>query len=266
MTHALDVDVVRSLTIAPELRADQKSDSLGVLRGHFSVFDNWYGVSSMWEGDFLERTAPGFVAQTIAANRDKMRVQFDHGFDNQIGAKSLGAVRELREDQTGAYFEVELDDTTFNRDLLPGFKRGAYGSSFRMKVIEDTWNDKPVRSEFNPDGKPERTILRADVMEFGPVAWPANPAATAQMRSDTDVFYDKLRSQDRGAFEAACRAANIQIPDFPAANPLREREEGRGQDSEPGKAAPSNSNTSKTFSYSRRALHRKLLARGISHA
>jgi HK97 family phage prohead protease len=261
MTGAIAVDVVRSLTVAPELRADKGSDALGVLRGHFSVFNNWYHVASAWEGNFFERTAPGFVAQTIVANRESMRVQFDHGFDNQIGSKSLGAVRELREDETGAYFEVELDDTTFNRDLLPGFRRGAYGSSFRMKVLEDSWNDNPVRSEGNPEGHPERTIIRADVMEFGPVAWPANPAATAQMRSDTDVFYDKLRSQDRGAYEAACRAANFLIPDFPAANPSREREEGRGQDGEPGKAAQSNS---KTFSYSRRALHRKLLARGIS--
>src|SRR5215207_2670768 len=256
---AIAVDVVRSLTIAPELRADKSSDALGVLRGHFSVFNNWYDVSSVWEGNFLERTASGFVAQTIVANRDSMRVQFDHGFDNQIGSKSLGAVRELREDETGAYFEVELDDTTFNRDLLPGFKRGAYGSSFRMKVLEDTWNDKPVRSESNPEGKPERTILRADVMEFGPVAWPANPAATAQMRSDTDVFYDKLRSQDRGAFEAASRAANIQIPDFPVRSLDPGAAGSRGQDSEPGKAAQSQ----QQFTQRRKALHRALRKRGI---
>ena len=261
---AIDVDVVRSLTIAPELRADSNTndlgETLGILRGHFSVYNNWYGVSSVWEGDFLERTAPGFVAETIIANRNSMRVQFDHGFDAQIGSKSLGAIRELREDETGAYFEVDLDDTTFNRDLLPGFKRGAYGSSFRMKVLDDVWNDKPKRSAYNPEGKPERTITRAAVMEFGPVAWPANPAATAQMRSDTDVFYNKLRSRDQGAFEAACRAANIPIPDFPAADPQREREEGRGQDGEPGKAARS---PQEQALVRRRALHRKLLARGI---
>ena len=255
---SIDVDVVRSLIVAPELRSDsQESGTLGVLRGHFSVYNNWYGVSSVWEGDFLERTAPGFVAETIVANRDSMRVQFDHGFDNQIGSKSLGAILELREDETGAYFEVALDDTTYNRDLLPGFKRGAYGSSFRMKVRDDVWVDNPKRSEYNPEGKPERTITRADVMELGPVAWPANPAATAQMRSDTDAFYNKLRQRDQGAFEAACRAANIPIPDFPARSLDPEVAGSGGHDSEPEKAAQSQP------SYRRRAIHRKLLVRGI---
>ena len=83
------------------------------------------------------------------ANRDQMRV-IDHGFDNQIGSKSLSALRELREDETGGYYEVDLDDTSFNRDLLPGFRRGAYGASFRMHVKDDQWNDKPTRSNTTP--------------------------------------------------------------------------------------------------------------------
>jgi len=256
---AIDVDVVRSLITAPELRADQSNDTLGVLSGHFTVFDNWYHVSSVFEGNFLERTAPGFVAQTIVANRDSMRAQFDHGFDAQIGSKSLGGFRELREDGVGGYYEIDLDDTSYNRDLLPGFKRGAYGSSFRMSVQDDFWIEKPARSEYNPNGLPERTITRADVMELGPVAWPANPAATAKMRSDTDVFYNKLRSHDPGAFEAACRAANISIPDFTAANPLNRRPEGSEHDSEPGKAAQSQ----QQFTQRRKALHRALRKRGI---
>jgi len=256
---AIDVDVVRSLIITPELRADRGSGTLGVLGGHFSVFNHWYRVSSMFEGDFVERTAPGMFAETLVANRESMRAQFDHGFDAQIGNKSLGGVRELRQDETGGYYEIDLDDTSYNRDLLPGFKRGAYGSSFRMMVLDDTWDNNPARSEYNPEGKPERTILRADVMELGPVAWPASPAATAKMRSDTDIFYNKLRSHDPGAFEAACRAANIPIPDFAAANPRDGRPEGSEHDSEPGKAAQSQ----QQFTQRRRAIHRALRKRGI---
>ena len=60
---AIDVDVVRALSAAPELRSAEKGDdSIGVLSGHFSVFDNWYRINSVWEGEFLERTAPGSLA------------------------------------------------------------------------------------------------------------------------------------------------------------------------------------------------------------
>jgi HK97 family phage prohead protease len=231
MPGLINVDVVRDLAPAAELRAKRDdSDGLGTLSGHFSMFDNWYRVSSMWEGDFLERTAPGFTADTIAADRDGMRVLFNHGFDGQVGDKVLGSITDLREDGQGAYYEVDLFDTSYNRDLYPGLKAGVYGASFRMKVEEDSWVEDPEPSEYNPRSLPERTITRARVMEFGPVTFPANPQATATARSSTDQFYSLLRQRDEGAFEEACRAANIEIPDFAAANRRNTRNGGSGQD------------------------------------
>jgi hypothetical protein len=38
------------------------------------------------------------------------------------------------------------------------------------------------RSDYDPQGLPERTILDAEVMEFGPVTYPANVGATAGLR------------------------------------------------------------------------------------
>ena len=214
--HSLAIDVVRSLSAAPELRgAEQGDDSLGTLSGYFSAFDNWYRVASAWEGDFLERIAPGAFAQTIAEDRNGMRVLFNHGFDTQVGEKVLGPIKELREDNPGGgYYEVSLYDTHYNRELLPGLRGGQYGASFRMKVEADAWIDKPTPSDYNPKGLPERTITRSKVMEFGPVTFPANPQASATVRSSTDEFYTRLQQRDRGAYEAACRAANIQLPDL----------------------------------------------------
>lgn len=207
MTHqAIDVDVVRALSAAPELRATKDADSIGLLSGHFSAFNNWYRVSSIWEGEFLERTAPGFTAQTIAEDRAGMRVLFNHGFDGQAGDKVLGPIQDLREDDTGVYYEVPLFDTSYNRDLLPGLKAGVYGASFRMQVLADSWDDEPEQSDYNPKGLPERTITRAKVAEFGPVTFPANPEASAGVRSATDEFYDGLRQRNRSAYDGAVRA------------------------------------------------------------
>jgi HK97 family phage prohead protease len=238
VTQALAVDVVRALSTAPELRK-ATDDSLGLLSGHFSAFNNWYHVSSMWEGDFLERTAPGFTSQTIAEDRNDMRVLFNHGFDTMAGDKVLGMIQDLREDPIGPYYEVPLFDTSYNRDLLPGLKAGAYGASFRMRVQEDSWNDEPDPSDYNPKALAERTITRAKVMEFGPVTFPANPEASASVRSTTDEFYDRLRQRNQSAYDSAVRAAGITLTDFTAADRSYQGGRGSEHDSEPGKAAQS---------------------------
>jgi HK97 family phage prohead protease len=207
-THAPDIDVIRAMDArGPELRSAERADSLGTLTIPFSPFNTWYEVNSRWEGRFLERTTPGTFADTIAKDRGIMRSLFDHGHDPQIGNKVLGPIVALREDATSPVGEVELLDTGYNRDLLPGLKAGVYGSSFRMHVQADAWDDNPPRSEHNPDGIPERTITRVRALEFGPVTFPANPAATATVRSGTDYYYDQLRNRDTSAFEAAARAA-----------------------------------------------------------
>lgn len=241
-SQALAVDVVRAITEVPEIRAAEKpDDGIGLLSGHFSKFNNWYRISSMWEGDFLERTAPGFTTQTIAEDRSGMRVLFNHGFDGQISDKVLGPIREVREDGEGVYYEVPLFDTTYNRDLLPGLKAGVYGASFRMQVLADSWDDEPKRSKDNPDGLPERTITRARVMEFGPVTFPANPEASAGVRSATDEFYEQLRQRDERAFDTACRAAGITTPQISTGRLDTGRVGGSGsKDERPGNGTASN--------------------------
>jgi HK97 family phage prohead protease len=217
-----ELDIVRAVPPAPEIRAaDTNDDILGTLYGHFSVFDSWYRISSWWEGDFMESIAPGAFRKTMAERRDRIVAAFDHGFDYTIGDKVLGPIDDLREDGTGAYYEVGLMDTSYNRDLYPGLKRGLYGASFRFQVIKDEWDDEPGQSDHNPDGVPERTIKEVRLYEFGPVTYPASPAATAGMRSMcgmTDAYYQRLRSRDPSRVDAlAARTSKLRTPDAPPA-------------------------------------------------
>lgn len=149
---------------------------------------------------------------------------FDHGYDPSIGNKVLGPIRDLREDDRGAYYEVPLFATSYNRDLEPGLRANppVYGSSFRFRVVKDEWNDEPGRSSHNPDGIPERTIKEMRVMEFGPVTFPANPDATAGVRSMTDEFYDRVRAQNPDRYDSLlARAREIRTPDMRAADGTR---------------------------------------------
>jgi HK97 family phage prohead protease len=158
------------------------------LVGHFATFDRWTEINSMFEGNFMERIAPGAFARTMKNNRDGMRVLFQHGRDPQVGDKPLGPITDLREDDIGAAYEVRMLDTSYNRDLIPGLREGLYGASFRFSVLREEFNMEPGVSDINPAGIPERTIQEARVSEFGPVTFPAYADATAGIRSMTDEF------------------------------------------------------------------------------
>lgn len=164
--------------------------------GHFSVFNEFYEVNSRYEGQFLERIAPGAFSRAFQQQRSQLRVMFDHGQDPSIGQKPLGSITELREDAIGPYYEVELFDASYVNDLIPALRSDQMGASFRFSLPDDgdTWDEKPQRSAHNPDGLPERTITDLNLYEFGPVVWGANPAATTDVRSGTDDFLDHLMS------------------------------------------------------------------------
>ena len=181
-------NLVRALGEAPTLEMRDTNDGMPVLRGHFAVWDSWTEINSRFEGHFLERFSPTSMSKTLAEGKDKIRCLFQHGRDPQIGDKPLGPFERIEPDGTGAYYEVPLLDTSYNRDLIPGLKAGLYGASFRFEVVQEEFVKTPARSEHNPKGLPERTVVEALVREAGPVTFPAYANATAGLRSMTDEF------------------------------------------------------------------------------
>lgn len=165
------------------VRSDGDPEDDGrTLHGHFAVFNEWTEIDSWFEGHFLERIAPGAFKKTIRENRSEIKPLFQHGMDPQVGDKPLGPIDDLREDDVGAYYEVRLLDTTYTADLIPGLRAGLYGASFRFQTIREDMVNKPDASESNPKGLPERTLKELRLFEFGPVTFPAYPAATAAVR------------------------------------------------------------------------------------
>lgn len=212
----LPVSVCRSQSDLGEVRVDQPKDGAPATRtmsGHFSMFGNWYEINSAFEGRFLERIHPGAYRKTFKDNAsrknagDKIKCLLEHGHDPTVADKPLGVPTSLEEDGEGARYEVPLLDTSYVRDLVPALEAGAYGSSFRFRVLQDEWIEEPERSDYNPDGIPERTIKEVRVMEFGPTMFPANSSATAGLRSTTDEYYAGLKRRAPEQYEEAVRSA-----------------------------------------------------------
>ena len=198
-------DLVRAVS-SVEMRAEDESPTLF---GHFSVFNQWTEIDSAWEGRFLERIAPGAFSKTFQDRAGQIQVLFNHGQDPEIGDKILGDITDLREDETGARYEVSLFDG-IPPLVMGGLRANKYGSSFRFKVTRDDIVDEPKASDHNPDALPERTVREVNLYEFGPVTFPAYATATAGVRSMTDEYIvDRFRSRPDRLRELI---ASIQVP------------------------------------------------------
>lgn len=182
-----------------QVRAAADGDSgPPVLYGHFAVFNRWTEIDSIFEGRFMEQIAPGAFKKTFAENRNNIKVLFQHGQDPQLANKVLGPIDELKEDETGAYYEVPLYRGIPDL-ILEGLRDGQYGASFRFRVTREELDNEPGRSKDNPEGIPERTVREVELKEFGPVTFPAYSSATAGLRSITDeiVFGRYLEDPER---------------------------------------------------------------------
>jgi hypothetical protein len=129
----------------------------------------------VFEGNFMERIAPGAFKKTIKENRDGIGAVPARP-DPQIGDKPLGPDRGDPRRQRRARYEVPLLDTSYNRDLLPGLKAGLRGQSSGSRSIREDFKQNPgVRDE--PEGAAGAHGHRGAVMEFGPVTFPASTRA-----------------------------------------------------------------------------------------
>lgn len=219
-----------------ELRAAGE-DGMPTLTGHFARFNEWTEINSVFEGRFMERIAPGAFKRTFNNNRSQIKVLFQHGHDPHVGDKPLGAISSLEEDPEGARYDVDLLDTSYVRDLLPGLEAGLYGASFRFRVIKEALDEEPERSDSNPDGIPERTITEAQVFEFGPVTFPAYEGATAGVRSLTDELIFERMANDpdrmRELLDFAQKARALGTDDLPSPGKGEDKPEANPSESTP---------------------------------
>ena len=162
------------------------------LTGHFAVWNTPAEINSAVEGNFVERISPGALARSMAT--DPIKVMLSHGFDVGVGDRPIATITEMYEDSVGAYYSARMLDGVPDL-VLAGLRAGQYGASFRFRVLRERWDYSPAASEFNPDGRlAERTILEAEVREFGPVVYPAYSQASAELRSLTDWFHEQRKA------------------------------------------------------------------------
>lgn len=141
--------------------------------GHGAVFNDL----SVPLGSFREKIAPGAFARALREKQD-VRALFNHDRNIVLGRMSSGTLT-LREDEWGLLYKIVPPDTQLVRDMVfEPIRRGDIsGNSFSFRVAPggDHWEE----------GQNEaiRTLLDVDIMDIGPVTFPAYPTTDVALRS-----------------------------------------------------------------------------------
>jgi len=165
-----------------EFRAADGSDGQ-TLEGYAAVFNAWTNIRDA-QGSYREQIAPGAFKRSIGQRTPVL--QFDHGKHPLVGSLPLGSISALREDRNGLFVKARLSDNWLVEPVRDAIRDGGIsGMSFRFRVIDDEWG-----ADASGD---TRTIKEVELLELGPVVFPAYEQTSVAVRSLVGALSDEMR-------------------------------------------------------------------------
>lgn len=163
-----------------EFRAADDPDGR-TLEGYAAVFNAWTDITDR-AGTYREQIAPGAFKRSLGQRTPVL--QFDHGQHPLIGSLPLGSLSVLREDRNGLFVRAKLSDNWLIEPVRDAIRDGGItGMSFRFRVVDESW-----------DGD-ERTIKEVELLELGPVVFPAYQQTSVAVRSLLGALDDETRAE-----------------------------------------------------------------------
>lgn len=163
-----------------ELRAS--GDGVGRLYGHGAVFDRPTKLYGSWE-----QFAPGAFDDVLDADDTDVRALWGHDRMSLLGRQSAGTL-EIRIDDIGLWYEVELPDVSYARDLAELVRRrDVTGSSIGFWPADE-------EASKHDDGATLWTVTRVESLrDVAPVTFPAYGDTDAALRDDAATVTNRSR-------------------------------------------------------------------------
>ena len=192
----LEYRASKGLTIR---EAQPESGFIGTLTGYAAVFNSDSVRFGGYQKDWVERIAPGAFKRSLAENSDVVAL-WSHDA-SKPAARTPNTLR-LSEDANGLAVEIDLIDTTTNRDLLANIRAGIVDSmSFGFVPVKTKWEE---RKDADAD---IRTLVDVDLHEVSAVVWPAYPDTSLAARSQRQ--FRELRASDPALSEVMQERENF---------------------------------------------------------
>lgn len=142
--------------------------------GYAAVFNSKTNIGG-WFDEVIE---PGAFSRSLSDNGD-IRALFNHNWDNVLG-RTKSQTLELKEDEKGLNFKVELPDTSVARDLTISMERGDINQcSFGFFITDEEWN-------YNVEPA-LRTIKEVELFEISIVSIPAYDDTEASLVRSKEI-------------------------------------------------------------------------------
>lgn len=204
--HRLTLPQARA-AIETRAAADGKPETLcGYAAVYYSTGDplTQYDI---WD-EMYERIMPGAFDEFMANPTLEATCSPDHDDRQLLGRRSSGRLT-LTSDERGLFYSVPFDpdDPDHQRIAAKVRRRDVVGSSLRFIAHEERW----LRDI--DTGAVVREIVKADVLQLGPVTDPAYDGTSAEMRSKDGGLQTLLqkRAQFLAAEHAGADALWIEI-------------------------------------------------------
>lgn len=178
------------------------------MTGYSVVFNQWTTINGEAEGPFLERVAPGAAARAIKDRGDRIVVMYDHGRSPIYGNMPVAAPRAIWEDECGVFAWDRINRAPIFEPLRENIRNQAiWGQSFRFMVMPGGESWEPAKR----DGMRRRTLSSLDILERGPVTWPAYSGTAVAVRSS---LRDEVGSLVRALPEDVLRALRASLAEM----------------------------------------------------
>lgn len=180
-------------------KVEARADGSKEIAGHAAVYyreDDPGTEYRLWD-DLVERIMPGAFDDAIKQRHD-VRALFNHDPSMVLGRSEASTLR-LDTDATGLRYTIDPPNTQVGRDVVELLERGdVSGSSFAFIPTKVSWEERMDSTTRRV--KYIRKIESVELLDVGPVTYPAYESTTAGVRSADearDAVDDLQKYRDR---------------------------------------------------------------------
>jgi len=170
--------LVTPIAVSSFREADGDGDGL-TLVGLAVPFNQPTRIENAIEGRFDEQFAPGAFKRTLSHKTPLL--QFDHGTHPTVGSIPIGRFERLVEARDGLRVRARLYGNWLTEPVRDAIAGGSIpGMSIRFRPIQIDITDPQARA--GGADVELRTITEAELIELGPVVFPAYPTTEVDVR------------------------------------------------------------------------------------
>lgn len=192
----------RRMTPSGNIAVETRADGSKAVTGYAAVFHRAgeAGTEYRLGKDLLERISPTAFSRALDEKHDA-RALFNHDPNMLLGRVGAGTLR-LSADKIGLRYEIDLPDTQVGRDVAESIARGDLsGSSFAFQVTKQSFT--------KGDKQDVRNIEDVNLLDVGPVTYPAYQATTTGLRSGE--CQDAFEARDAWQQGIASRERRLRV-------------------------------------------------------